>query len=192
MVFFAFFWSFNYCLDLFNAAYRWALRGFNRAKGSSRDQQHDSGPVAETTYAGDRDMRDILILYALQFVGLPYRWGGDDPILGFDCSGMMQEILAAAGIDPPGDQNANGLYNYFKKNHASTERKAGALIFYGDGKRVNHCGFFVSENHVIEAGSGNSKTTSSAMAARQNAYVRMRPYNARKDIMGIFFPLYLL
>jgi len=192
VVFFAFFWSFNYFMDLFNSAYVWALRSTNRAKRASRNQQHNAGTIAETTHPGDQAMKDILILYALQFVGLPYRWGGDDPILGYDCSGMLQEILAAAGIAPPGDQTANGLYNHFKKHHASTERKAGALIFYGDGKRVSHCGFFVSDNHVIEAGSGNSQTTSPAMAARQNAYVRMRPYNVRKGIMGIFFPLYTL
>jgi len=135
-------------------------------------------------------MKDVLILYALQFVGLPYRWGGDDPILGYDCSGFLQEILAAAGIDPPYDQNANALYAHFKKNHESTERKAGAVIFYGTPKGINHCGFFVSDRHVIEAGSGNNRTTSLAMAARQNAYIRMRPYDARKDIMGIYYPKY--
>lgn len=50
--------------------------------------------------------------YALMWVMVPYEWGGDD-FAGMDCSGFAQEILAAAGIDPKGDQTAQMLYNYF-------------------------------------------------------------------------------
>ena len=36
--------------------------------------------------------------YAYSFLGTPYRWGGDDPLTGIDCSGLALEVLKAAGI----------------------------------------------------------------------------------------------
>jgi cell wall-associated NlpC family hydrolase len=56
---------------------------------------------------------DLLIQYAMSFIGVPYRWGGSNPITGFDCSGLVQEILKSVYMDPPGDQTAEALYQYF-------------------------------------------------------------------------------
>lgn len=55
--------------------------------------------------------------YVWTFLGLPYRWGGDDPIQGFDCSGLIVEVLQAVGLLPHGsDLTANGLYLRYSKN----------------------------------------------------------------------------
>jgi cell wall-associated NlpC family hydrolase len=132
----------------------------------------------------------LLKAYALQFVGLPYRWGGDDPMDGFDCSGLVQEVLQAAGIDPPGDQTAHGLYTYFKTMGLRSGRELGALAFYGSREKITHVGFCLDSRSMLEAGGGGSKTTSLEGAAKQNAYIRIRPIEGRKDLVTCIVPDY--
>jgi len=137
-------------------------------------------------------MLSALQRYMLCFVGLPYIWGGDDPVVGFDCSGLAQEFLAAAGKDFPGDQNAQALYDLGKKaGWAPGVRGCGALCFYGSSlTHITHVAMMFDESVVVEAGGGGSKTTSAAAAAAQNAYIRMRPHDRRADLVAILMPPY--
>lgn len=127
--------------------------------------------------------------YAKSFIGQPYRWGGDDPINGFDCSGLCQEILASCGMDPVGDQTADALYRVWKTK-GTQQRTLGALAFYGTEAKVTHVAFMIDSNRIVEAGGGGSKTLTREDAASQNAYVRIRPVDARKDLVGVYFVTY--
>lgn len=133
---------------------------------------------------------ELLRQYALSFVGLPYRWGGDDSIEGFDCSGAAQEILASVGMDPPGDQTAHGLYHHFKNHHKSRTIECGSLLFFGSPSKIVHVGFAIDNFRMVEAGGGDSRTVDRDAAVRQNAYVRVRPYTSRSDFVAAFLPLY--
>jgi cell wall-associated NlpC family hydrolase len=133
--------------------------------------------------------REIFIQACLQFVKLPYKWGGDDPIKGFDCSGLVQELLAMVGIDPDGDQTAQGLYEYFKDRSKEGPRDTGSLVFFGKSlTQITHIGMIIEGQMMIEAGGGGSKTNSLEDASAQNAYVRIRPFNRRRDILGVLMP----
>jgi cell wall-associated NlpC family hydrolase len=134
---------------------------------------------------------ELLIQYALSFVGKEYRWGGDDPIHGWDCSGLVQELLASVGMDPPGDQTAQALFDHFEKVSEWNRYGAGALVFYGKSVReITHVAMMVDSYRIIEAGGGGSATVSSEVAARQNAYVRIRHISRRKDIVALLRPRY--
>jgi cell wall-associated NlpC family hydrolase len=132
--------------------------------------------------------------YAMQFVGVPYRWGGDDPMQGFDCSGLAQELLASVGEDPPGDQTAHTLYRHFKKHgrdwNDGQRPQAGCLAFYGSEYKVTHVAMCIDDYRMIEAGGGGSNTTSVMLASSHNAYVRIRPINSRSDLVSVIRPNY--
>ena len=131
-----------------------------------------------------------LIEYALTFIGKPYIWGGDDPMIGFDCSGLVQEILSSVGMDPAGDQTADALYRHFMSEPHTTQSKAGSLAFFGQKPRVTHVGFLIDSWRMLEAGGGGARTKTAADAAAQNAYIRIRPVSNRSDLIGIIRPNY--
>lgn len=129
-----------------------------------------------------------LQMYAMSMVGLPYRWGGDDPVEGFDCSGLVLELLKSVGVMPGSvDMTAAGLADYFKARKVAP--KFGALSFYGTGK-ITHVGFCLDEKLMLEAGGGTSKTLTKDDASKQNAYVRIRPIMSRGDLVDILMPKY--
>jgi cell wall-associated NlpC family hydrolase len=125
----------------------------------------------------------------LQFLNLPYIWGGDD-FKGYDCSGLVQELYAMLGIDPRGDQTAQVLYNYFKGRSTPHRRGVGALVFYGSSPtRISHVGMMIGEDVMIEAGGGGSRTNDAGDAARDNAFVRVRPIDRRSDMIAVLYPM---
>lgn len=147
--------------------------------------------AASNTAAVIEDPSKLLLeRYAMEHVGLPYRWGGDDPVHGYDCSGLVLELLKSVGVvEPSFDTTAEGLYNMFKAEH--TEKSGfGVLAFYGSQRGINHVAFCLNERECIEAGGGTHVVTSDDSAARNNAFIRIRPIRYRKDFVGFRYPKY--
>lgn len=130
--------------------------------------------------------------YAAKFLGLPYIWGGSHPSLGYDCSGLAQEILAAIGIDPPGDQTAQTLFSSLKNDTTNVIKpEAGSFLFFGSSiTNITHVAFALDELHMIEAGGGGSSCKTVQDAIKHNAFVRVRPIAHRKDLLACLLPRY--
>jgi cell wall-associated NlpC family hydrolase len=129
--------------------------------------------------------------YAKRFIGLPYIFGGQHPAQGYDCSGLVQHILQSVGVDPQGDQTAMTLYNYFSEFGKISTPQAGALSFYGRNvASITHIAFMVSEFQLVEAGGGYSTTTDIQKSIEAEAFVRMRPFGHRKDLVAVLMPTY--
>ena len=127
----------------------------------------------------------------LQFLNIPYKWGGANPLEGMDCSGLAQVILAQYGVDPKGDQTAQHLYDWVLLAGRGSSTDTGALAFYGKNvERISHVAIHIDRHQVLEAGGGGSKTQTLEDAIKQSAYIRVRPRAQRKDYLGSFMPPY--
>lgn len=136
---------------------------------------------------------NLLIQYAMSFVGNPYIWGGSGGDR-WDCSGLVQEILKSCGNCPPGDNTAQSLYDYFEKATGASYNivQPGSLAFYGkDALNVVHVAFCVDSNRMIEAGGGGSLIRTVDDARTAGAFVRMRPIKRRKDFLVCIKPSYV-
>ena len=130
--------------------------------------------------------------YAVHFIGQPYRWGGDDPIHGFDCSGLVIEVLIAAGILPHGyDATASQLLATLKALGAPTlpMPKAGAVVFFRNAAGdIIHVELGLPGLLLLGASGGGSTTDDLEDAAARNAFVKIRPYGYRAEQTVIVDP----
>lgn len=136
-------------------------------------------------------LRSKAVEYIQHFIGLPYAWGGDDPLAGFDCSGLIVEVLQAVGVIPHNsDYTAAALYERFGEG-AVDRGYAGCLVFwYGSNlsETITHVEMMVDDFHTVGASGGGSMTHSIADAIRHNAFVKQRPLQYRGDRFLIVDP----
>ena len=131
------------------------------------------------------DMIEAMITYALLFVGVPYKYGGDNPLTGLDCSGLVLESMRGAGLNLP-DMRAQDLYNQMSKQETNLLCR-GCLLFFGKSAgQISHVAIALDNRRMIEAGGGDSTTVDLETAKKQNAFVRIRPI--RKDLVGVIMP----
>ena len=127
--------------------------------------------------------------YLKLFIGIHYCFGGNNPMTGFDCSGLVCEGLRAMDVIRYNeDLTAQGIWNKLLMGHKSfspTTFEKDDLIFYGKSPtEITHIGVAVSRWQLIEAGGGRSTTKTVAEAKKRNAFVRIRPIRMRKDLVG--------
>lgn len=85
------------------------------------------------------------VKYARRLLGVPYRYGGDSPASGFDCSGFVRFVLGHFGLDLPHSSYAD--FNLGTKVPRSS-LLPGDLVFF-DG--VGHVGLYIGSGHFIHA-----------------------------------------
>jgi cell wall-associated NlpC family hydrolase len=83
-------------------------------------------------------------------VGTPYRWGGNTPESGFDCSGLVNYVFRdMANVALP--RTSHDLAAA-KGPRIAPERLAAAdLVFFGNGGTVTHVGIYVGEGRFVHA-----------------------------------------
>lgn len=86
----------------------------------------------------------------LKYEGWPYVWGGYNPNMGFDCSGLMQWGYAKAGIKLP--RTAYTQYK-FAQPITRDQLQPGDLIFFksADYAPVTHVGIYVGNGKMFNS-----------------------------------------
>jgi len=101
-----------------------------------------------------------LIFEAKKHRGVRYRYGGESPNSGFDCSGFTQYVFKKKGIDLPRNSREQARKGQLVK---SNKVRKGDLVFFGRSKnRISHVGIVVSEKgeplKMIHASSSSGVT----------------------------------
>ena len=89
-----------------------------------------------------------IAIHALGLVGTPYRFGGNTPEGGFDCSGLIGYVYnSRAGVAPP---RTVALLSGFGASVPEGELRTGDLVLFGGG-RPTHAGIYVGEGRFVHA-----------------------------------------
>ena len=102
--------------------------------------------------------RNIIAQHAIQSIGIPYKWGGQSPETGFDCSGLSTFIHKMAGIIIPRTAKAQ-----FDKGQFVVKQNllAGDLVFFKDPQKKGgwHVGIYIFDGLFVHAPGKGSRVT---------------------------------
>ncbi len=98
----------------------------------------------------DSGQRKIIVAFANQSIGLPYKWGGNTLATGFDCSGLTYSAYQKAGIRLP--RTARSQFNvgtYISK----TALKMADLVFFDNPykNKTFHVGIYIGKGMFIHS-----------------------------------------
>jgi len=89
-----------------------------------------------------------IAIHALGLVGTPYRYGGNTPDSGFDCSGLIGYVYKSRiGVAPPRTVAQLSGFGHPVSTH---ERRTGDLVIFGSG-RPFHAGIYVGDGRFVHA-----------------------------------------
>ena len=96
-------------------------------------------------------LRERIVQAGLDAIGTPYSWGGDDPIYGFDCSGLVLFVYREiAGLELP--RTARAQRQTGAAVVSRQQLKPGDLVFFSiRGRTVSHVGIYVGQNRFVHA-----------------------------------------
>lgn len=86
---------------------------------------------------------------ATTLVGTPYRYGGDSPQAGFDCSGLIYYAYGQNGREVP--RTVLGQYRA-SAPVLPRELRPGDLVFFRtEQRRVSHVGIYLGDGRFVHA-----------------------------------------
>jgi peptidoglycan DL-endopeptidase CwlO len=82
---------------------------------------------------------------AMQYLGIPYKWGGASPATGFDCSGFTMYVFAQLGVSLP--HHAASQYG-MGTPVSKAELQPGDLVFFNG---LGHMGMYIGGGNFIHS-----------------------------------------
>ncbi|MEH2928421.1 peptidoglycan endopeptidase [Clostridiaceae bacterium] len=120
-----------------------------RKQEEARAKAFAEAEAAKSAEKQAADARQNLVNYALQFVGGPYRAGGNDPHTGADCSGFVKYVMEnGAGISMNRSSSSQSTQG---TPVSASQMQPGDLIFYGNGSRINHVALYIGNGQIVHA-----------------------------------------
>ena len=112
-----------------------------------------SSPFRLSAGVADAAQDNPVVATAMQYLGVPYEWGGASPKSGFDCSGLVMYVFAQLGVSLP-HYAAAQYYSPDTVWVAPNRLQPGDLVFFrsdGTRKEPGHVGIYVGDGYLVDA-----------------------------------------
>ncbi len=125
------------------------------------------------------DAQDVAA-YALGLIGVDYRFGGNTPETGLDCSGLVRYVFQeVTGFTLP---RTSKQMSALGEKVAADDLKVGDLVFFNTRRfRYSHVGIYLGDNRFIHAPSRGKEVQ---IAQLSESYWRGH-FNGARRLVGV-------
>jgi cell wall-associated NlpC family hydrolase len=134
------------------------------------------GAAATRVVDGTRELG----MFALSLVGIDYRYGGDTPERGLDCSGLIRYVFQeVTGVTLP---RTSKELSRIGRDVRAAELAPGDLVFFNTRRfAFSHVGIYLGDDRFIHAPSRGGEV---GVASLSSEYWRKR-YNGARRLVGV-------
>lgn len=122
--------------------------------GGGGNTRPASTPATQRTWptvaAADPAGANAVLMRAIGLVGTPYRYGGNTPESGFDCSGLVAYVYRDV-LDLRLPRTSRELAQVQGPRIAPRQLAPADLVFFGSSGNVSHVGIYVGEGRFVHA-----------------------------------------
>ena len=120
-------------------------------------------------------LRNKIVKTAKQYIGVPYRWGGESPRTGFDCSGLTMVVYRLNGLELPRSSRQQWRAGTAVRRNQLAK---GDLVFFATsgGRTVSHVGIYAGNDRFVHAPRRGEKIRISSLSGK---YYKVRYVGAR-------------
>ena len=124
------------------------------------------GPAAAPDWSASRTLpqgerRQQLVAHAERMLGRPYRFGGETPRQGFDCSGLVYFSHRQLGIAVP--RTSHDQRRHSRAVPLASLRPGDLVFFNLSGAKAGHVGIYVGNGRFIHAPSSGKRVSVSRL-----------------------------
>lgn len=111
-------------------------------------------PILAGMSASASSLRDSIVRLTRAQIGTRYRHGGASPQRGFDCSGLIQYVMARFSMMLPRTAKAQATVGVPVERDTSLLRPGDLLTFAStDNASISHIGIYVGDGRFVHASS---------------------------------------
>jgi cell wall-associated NlpC family hydrolase len=138
---------------------------------------HAQSSSASKAWSGAQDVA----MYALGLIGVTYKFGGNTPDTGLDCSGLVRHVFEeVTGVSLP--RTAKEMSTLGTKV-AIANLQPGDLVFFNTRRfAFSHVGIYLGDNRFVHAPSRGSEVT---IASIDQKYCWQKHFNGARRVIGV-------
>lgn len=118
-------------------------------------------------------LRDSVVRLVEAQIGRPYRYGGESPRGGFDCSGLVQFVLAALHMQMPRTAKRQARVGVALTRDTALLLPGDLLTFGKDKRGITHVAIYVGHGRYVHASAAAGRVIESRIDRRASPLLRM-------------------
>lgn len=123
-------------------------------RAAPRAVRSTAAPRATRTAAGASASATKVLATAQRYVGTRYRYGGESPGTGFDCSGFVQYVFGRHGVELPRTSRQQSSAGQSLPGGVGALKPGDLMLFSSRGARVDHVAIYVGNNRILHSSAG--------------------------------------
>ena len=124
-----------------------------RVRATPASRPKTVGTPARTPAAAKASAARVLTT-AKRYVGTRYRYGGESPLSGFDCSGFVQYVFGRNGVTLPRTSRLQASAGKSLRRGVESLQPGDLLLFASTGRGVNHVAIYVGDKRILHSSAG--------------------------------------